>query len=60
MGSATFYMLEPEGGMNSLPLLVQEFCRGYIKQNFCPNCKKKLYGIIPDDGVCDQAEEKDE
>ena len=30
-----------------------EFCRGYIEQNYCVTCAKKLYGIIPDDGVCD-------
>ena len=38
----------------TLTAVVEEFCREYIENNFCESCQKKLYGIIPDDGKCDQ------
>ena len=39
---------------------IEKFCWGYIEQNYCEDCQNKLFGKIPENGICEGVDEEEE
>ena len=44
----------------TLTAVLEEFCRGYIEQNYCEDCQNKLFGKTPENGICDGVDDEED